>query len=114
MERMSLRIPSLNIFWRGNVLCIQGERLRVAQINVTYLEAFCRAESHDREWNETVIPHETILLAEEDGGTRLRMESKISDGTTVSHVLTAGKDEITFDLTAHNPTDKQDFPEKVG
>lgn len=97
----------LSISWHDNVLSVRGECLAVGRINVNYLEAFCRAGSHDRDWMETVIPHETILLSADDSSTRLHLESRISDGTSVSHVLTSGKDEVTFDLTAYNPTDQE-------
>jgi len=102
---MPSKTPGLRIAWRENVLSIRGAHLPVDRIDVTYLEAFCRAASHDRDWNETVIPHETVLLSADTEGTRLQMESRLSDGTVVSHRLSAGADEIRFELTAHNPTD---------
>ncbi len=98
------KTAGLRIAWAGNVLSIRDERLAVPHINVTYLEAFCRAQSQDRVWDETVIPHETRLVSADEGGTRVCLESRIADGTSVSHVVTAGKDEVTFELTAHNPT----------
>lgn len=90
--------------WSDNVLTIRAPARRVAPIEVQYLEAFCRAGSHDRDWSETVIPHRTRLLSQEDSGKRLVLESSLADGVRVSHIITAGADEIEFRLQAYNPT----------
>jgi len=94
----------LGVSWRDNFLTITGSRLPVPQIEIHYIEAFCRAGSHDRAWSETRIPHRTRLLSKEDSGKRLVLETTLSDGVTVSHTITAGDDDVEFLLGAHNPT----------
>ena len=96
---------SLRISWNDNILSIQGTGLSSDRVDVNYLEAFCRAGFHDREWKDTLIRHMTILLSGDAGGTRLHLETELSDGCVVSHVITSGGDEIDFHVTAHNPTD---------
>ena len=98
---------SLRISWNDNVLSIQDAGLSAGRIDVNYLEAFCRAGSHDREWKDTLNRHRTVLLSDDAGGTRLHLETELSDGCVVSHVITSGGDEIDFHLTAHNPTDTE-------
>ena len=98
---------SLRISWNESILSIQGTDLFACGVDVNYLEAFCRAGSHDREWKGTLIRHKTVLLSGDAGGTRLHLETELSDGCVVSHAITSGADEIDFHLTAHNPTDTE-------
>lgn len=104
---MSIGQDHLSIAWKDNILSVQGGRLPVDHVTVNYLEAFCRASSHDRDWTDTVIPHETVLLSANHDNTRLRLKSTLADGTVVSHRLVATEDEVRFDLTAHNPGDRE-------
>jgi hypothetical protein len=71
---------------------------------VWYLEAFCRPGSTDREWDRTVIPHTTRLVESTPDGRLIKLQSTLSDGVIVDHVLKAGRDEVDFQLTARNPT----------
>jgi hypothetical protein len=98
--------PGLTLSWEKNMLTIQGGRLPGGALKVWYLEAFCRAGSTDRDWKETVIPHKTQLLETDPANRRLRLRSTLDDGVVVDHELGAGRDEVTFRLTATNPTDR--------
>jgi hypothetical protein len=73
-------------------------------VEIHYLEAFCRPGSTDRDWNETVIPHRTQLAEAAPGGKLIRLRSVLEDGVTVEHEIRAGADEVDFRLTARNPT----------
>jgi hypothetical protein len=96
----------LTLSWTENFLTIHGDALPGRRLQVHYLEAYCRAGSTDRDWKQTVIPHHTELLARADDGRSLRLRCTLADGVVVTHELTAGADEVTFRLIAHNPTDK--------
>ena len=95
----------IQITWQKRLLTIRGERLP-APVTVNYLEAYCRPGSTDRDWKETVIPHQSKLVSANDSHTRIEIEDRLEDGVVVRHVLTAGADEVDFRLTAHNPTSK--------
>jgi hypothetical protein len=95
----------LRATWEQNFLTIQGEHLP-GPIRVNYLEAYCRPGSTDRDWRQTVIPHQTELASVSDDGRVISLRDKLADGVMVSHTITVGKDEIDFRLTAHNPTEK--------
>ena len=45
------------------------------RLQVHYLEAYCRSGSTDRDWRETVIPHDTHLVSAEAGGYQLELEA---------------------------------------
>ena len=94
----------LRISWQNNTLSITGQGIPGSSIDINYLEAFCRPASHARDWSETTVPHRTQLLAADDDGRRLHLASILADGVVVSHTITAGADEVDFQLTAHNPT----------
>jgi hypothetical protein len=104
---MAFATEELSISWRDDILSIQGERLPVERIDINYLEAFCRPGSHDRDWSETVIPHQTRLLSADAGGSLLHLESRLADGAIVSHLIRSAGDEIQFRVEAHNPTDHE-------
>lgn len=95
----------LSLDWEKNYLTIRGD-IPGETITIMYLEAYCRAGSTDRDWSETVIPHKTELTHRSDDGRRIELRDKLADGVVVEHVITAGKDEVDFQVVAHNPTDK--------
>ena len=96
----------LTLAWRDNMLTIGGPHIAGGPVEIHYLEAFCRPGSTDREWSQTVIPHETCLVAADDDARRLQLTSTLQDGVTVAHTLTTVRDEVDFRLVAHNPTDR--------
>ena len=49
------------------------------------LEAYCRPGSTDRDWHETVIPHESELVLATDDGKRIELRDRLSDGVVVNH-----------------------------
>jgi hypothetical protein len=86
------------------MLTIRGEELPGGAITVWYLEAFCRAGSTDRAWEETVIPHRSELVERAEDGSRVVLRSTLEDGVVVTSVIEAGVDEVHFDVEARNPT----------
>ncbi|YCM42312.1 hypothetical protein V2O64_13455 [Verrucomicrobiaceae bacterium 227] len=100
----NLAAAKLTISWEEDVLTIHAPHLPGQEIKIWYLEAHCRSDSTDREWNETVIGHETKLLAATP--TEIHLRCTLSDGVTVDHFITAQDEKIAFALTAQNPTTK--------
>ena len=76
-------------------------------MRIHYLEAYCRPGSTDRESAQTVIGHNTELVSAGDDGKVVRLRCTLKDGVVVDHVITAGRDEVDFRLTAKNPTEKE-------
>ncbi len=87
-------------------LTIRGDDLPGQEMRVHYLEAYCRPGSTDRDWGQTVIGHTTELVSASDDGKVIKLRCTLKDGVVVDHVITAGRDEVDFRLTARNPTDK--------
>jgi hypothetical protein len=97
--------PPLSLSWQDNLLQIHGKEIPGGPIQIWYLEAYCRANSHATDWVEhTVVPHRTELVTARPDGTRIELRCRVADGLVVDHVITAGQDEIDFRLTARNPT----------
>jgi hypothetical protein len=96
----------LTLSWANNFLMIHGAHLPDGQVRVQYLEAYCRPGSTDRGWRQTVIPHKTKLVSRSGDGRSLELRCTLADGVVVRHEITAGAEEITFRVTATNPTDK--------
>ncbi len=98
----------LKLAWQDNILSVHGAHLPGGQIDIWYLEAYCRANSHTTDWSRhTVVGHSTVKKRESEDGKRIELRCLLRDGVTVDHVITADDDEITFQLTAHNPTDNR-------
>src|SRR4051812_10328574 len=96
----------LRLSWKDDILTIRGERLPGGEVTIHYIEAYCRPGSTDRDWHETTIGHTTRLLSTSDDGKSLKLRCLLKDGVTVDHEITAGPDDVTFNLVAHNSTEK--------
>ena len=72
----------LTISWKENFLRINDGRNPGGALEVWYLEAYCRPGSTDREWNETVIDHETKLLSATE--TEIKLRCQLADGVILS------------------------------
>jgi len=96
----------LAISWEKNFLTIRGD-FPGDEIKIMYLEAYCRPGSTDRDWGQTVIPHKAELLLTTENDGAIRLKDTLADGVTVRHVITPGKDEVDFQVTATNPTEKE-------
>jgi hypothetical protein len=96
---------TLTVSWQDNFLGVRGEHVPGGEIRTWYIEAFCRPGSTDREWGETVIPHQTELVSTSDEGREIRLRSRLADGVVVDHAITVGDDGVDFRLTAKNPTE---------
>lgn len=97
--------PSLELAYeKPHMLVIRGDHLPGREIRINYLEAYCRADSTDADWvQHTVIPHRVELLALSADRKTLRLRDTLADGVVVEHTIVAGRDEVDFRLSAHNP-----------
>jgi len=94
----------LTLVRENHWLVIRGADLPAGEIRVNYLEAYCRAGSTDADWvGHTVIPHTNVLVSLSAEGRVLRLRDTLADGLVVDHTITAGTDEVDFQVTAHNP-----------
>lgn len=94
----------LALSWDKNFLRIRGDAIPGREIEINYLEAYCRPGSTDRDWSQTVIGHETEKVSAVPDSSVIKLKDRLRDGVVVEHVITAGADEVDFRLTAHNPT----------
>jgi hypothetical protein len=92
----------ITLTWADEILTVRGGGIPGGEVKIWYIEAFCRAGSTDRDWNETVIPHTTRLLQAGNDGRTLRLQSTLDDGVVVIHEIEAGDDEVSFKVTAKN------------
>src|SRR5262249_9175138 len=95
----------LTLSWAADYLTIRGDGLPKEGVRVHYLEAYCRPGSTDRDWGETVIKHKTKLISADNDGHFIKLRCTLQDGVIVTHEITAGEDEVRFELVATNPTD---------
>jgi hypothetical protein len=98
----------LTISWEKRFLTIRGD-FPGKEIEIHYLEAYCRPGSTDRDWRQTVIPHQSKLIEASKDGKRIVLRDELEDGVVAEHVITAGEDEVDFRVTIRNPTDQKSF-----
>jgi hypothetical protein len=90
----------LQLTCTNNMLQISGAQVPDGDVEIWYLEAFCRSGSTHREWKDTTIPHKTELL--EATPQKLRLRTKVQPSVVVDHIITAKADEVDFQDTARN------------
>ncbi len=100
--------PGLTLSREGHWLVIEGNYLPGGELRINYLEAYCRANSTDADWvKHTVIKHKCELISPSDDRKTMKLRDTLTDSVIVEHTITAGADEVTFELSAHNPTAKR-------
>lgn len=98
----------LTLSYEPDWLVIQGAHIPGGAIRVHYLEAYCRAGSTDADWvAHTMLAHKSQLLSLSADKKTLLLRDTLSDGVIVEHEITAHHDEVSFQLTAHNPTGRR-------
>lgn len=97
----------MQLSWKDNYLTIRGPNLPGREMKVLYIEAYCRPGATDRKWEQTTIGHMTRLVSAAADGHSLVLECTLKDGVIVKHEISATEDEVQFNLTARNPTDKR-------
>ena len=98
---------ALTLERRDKMLVIHGDKIPAGEIRVWYLEAYCRSNSTDTDWDKTVIPHTNQLVSFSPDHKVLRLRDQLADGLIVDHIITARDDEIDFQVDAKNHTDHQ-------
>jgi hypothetical protein len=102
--------------WRGrdpqrhaalnDILTIRGKNFPGGELQIQYLEAYCRDGSRNLEWADTTIGHVTELVEAAPDGRRLRLKCSLNDGVKVDHLIQAVDDGVEFQLEVYNPTDR--------
>jgi hypothetical protein len=94
----------LNLNWRNGMLRIEDSRPGRDAVRVWYLEAYCRDHSADQDWAKTVIKHTTRIVSQTP--QRIELQDHLENGAVADHVISAGADEVTFEITLRNTTDR--------
>ncbi|HEX3989454.1 MAG TPA: hypothetical protein VHZ30_08470 [Verrucomicrobiae bacterium] len=89
---------------QGQMLIIHGANIPGGELQVNYLEAYCRAGSSDADWGQTVIPFTSEVISMSADKKVLRTRDTLADGLIVDHTITAERDNVDFRVVAHNPT----------
>jgi len=96
--------PNLTLTRDKSWLVIQGPPLPKGEIRINYLEAYCRTNSTTADWHNTTLGHTTDLLSLSDDKKTMKLRCTVKDGVIVDHTITASATNVTFTITAHNPT----------
>lgn len=92
---------ALEISWTNNLLIVTGSDLPGGKLQIWYLEAFCRAGAHHRDWRQTTLPHKTTLLTNDRNRTLL-FRTLVQPDIEVNHQIVAGADELDIRFSMIN------------
>jgi hypothetical protein len=94
----------LRVAWSSNVLTVSGAQIPGGDLEIWYLEAFCRKGSTHRDWAETKIPHKTRLIHANADQKELRFVTTAGPDVEVQHQVITRADEIelSFQFTNHS------------
>ena len=90
----------LTLHWTNKMLTVSGPALPGGNLEILYLEAFCRKGSTDRDWRKTVLPHRTRLVAAEPG--YLSFRTTIEPEAVMLHEVRVSSNGLDFDYTLTN------------
>lgn len=107
IEAGSKKSNSLRIFWKDNLLTISDDTLSGKKIEILYLEAFCKTNSTNQNWEETTIPHKTELVFADEKNTHIKLRTLVEPDIKVTHDIRVKKDEVAFNLVLQNKGKKR-------
>lgn len=102
---VSASAQALTLSWTNNFLTISGDNIPNKTLRILYIEAFCRSGSTDRDWGQTVIPHQTKLISTSRDRKLLKFKTTAED-IEATHEVRAGADEVEFNWTIKNTSQK--------
>ncbi len=99
-SNLALAGEGLVLNWTNNLLTISSPKLPGGQLDIWYLEAFCRKGSTHRDWGRTTLPHKTVLLSGDQH--HLPFRTTVQPEVEVLHDVFARIDEVEFRFELHN------------
>ncbi len=92
----------LHVSWTNRILTVRSERLPQGHLEILYLEAFLRPGAQQRDWRQSVLPHQTTLIGTNREQTELRFRTLVDSEIEVMHEVRARADELDFTFTFRN------------
>src|SRR5579863_3024430 len=98
--------------WHHNILTIHrpagaSDPIPGGEIQILYIEAYCRPGSTNRDWGRTTIGHRTEVVGGKQRSNRLQLRCTLKDGVIVDHDIRGMPSAVEFELTVHNPTNRE-------
>ena len=90
----------LSLSWTNNMLRIAGPNVPGGDVEIWYLEAFCRSGSTRQVWDRTTIPHKTELVSAT--AKKIALRTQVEPSVVVEHEIAAGTDSVDFRVRARN------------
>lgn len=97
----------MHVTWHDNTLRVRAEQVPGGEIEMLYLEAFCRRGSTRRDWRETILPFATELIEADRDGRHLTLRTVVDDTIEIMHDVRAGDDDVAFEWVLSNPTSRE-------
>lgn len=95
-----LAADGMQIAWDNNYLVVSADGLPGGDLRIHYLEAYLRSGSTNQDWRKSMIPHKTRKVSATP--KRIELQCRVDSSVVVDHVIEAGKDDVTFTITAKN------------
>jgi hypothetical protein len=98
-----LAADGMQIVWDKNYLVVSADGRPGGDVRIHYLEAYLRSGSTNQDWRKSMIPHKTRKVSATS--KRIELQCRVEPSVVVDHVIEAGKDDVTFTITAKNEGD---------
>src|SRR5262245_10790132 len=98
-----LGVDGMSIAWDKDYLVVSADGLPGGDVRIHYLEAYLRSGTTNRHWLKSMIPHRTNSVSASP--KRIELQCKVEPTVIVDHLIEAGKDDVTFTITAKNTGD---------
>ena len=100
----ALAADGMQIAWDKNFLTVSADGLPGSEIRIQYLEAYLTSGSTNQDWRKSMIRHRTRQVSATP--KRIELQCHVDPSVVVDHVISAGKDEVSFAIVAKNTGDE--------
>jgi hypothetical protein len=96
---------NVKLDYSGRMLLVTHPLLGGKPLKIDSMEAYCRKGSTHRRWEETIIPQQNEVISKTPH--EIKVKTLLSSGVEVMHRFAIVADEILFEATFTNLTEKQ-------
>jgi len=96
--------PGITLDYNKQMLSVTHPLLGGKPVMINYMEAYCKKGSTHRPWNQTTIGQQNSIVSKSPH--EIVVKTSLASGVEVAHRIAVVADEILFEATFTNLTDK--------
>ena len=96
--------PGITLDYNKQMLSVTHPLLGDKPVMINYMEAYCKTGSTHRTWDQTTIGQDNTIVSKSP--QEIQVKTSLASGVEVAHRFAVVADEILFEATFTNLTDK--------